>query len=116
MSWIGLFSLGGCFLIWTLPESPRWLVQDHQMDEAALSLRHLRRSNLIDAELDEIERQEATVSTYNISIYTMCVSPRFRWPLLTSVILNVAQQFSGINTVGLMNNNLSIYSNIFSNF
>jgi hypothetical protein len=99
MSWVGLFSLGGCFLIWTLPESPRWLVQEHERNEAAESLRILRKNNLIMAELDEIERQEATVVTQNISIYTMFISARFRWPLLTSIALNAVQQLSGINTV-----------------
>ncbi len=96
MSWIGMFSFAGCFLIWTLPESPRWLVQDHQKAEAAQSLRNLRRSNVIEAELDEIERQEATIGAEDISIFTMCITPCFRWPLLTSIALNVAQQFSGI--------------------
>ncbi len=103
MSWAGIFSFAGCLLIWTLPESPRWLVQDHHIAEAALSLRNLRRSNLINAELDEIERQEATVGTEDVSLYTMCVSARFHWPLLTSIALNVAQQFSGINTVRRIN-------------
>jgi len=99
MSWIGLFSLAGCFLIWTLPESPRWLVQEQERNEAAASLRILRQSNLIEAELDEIERQEATVATQDISMYTMFISPRFRWPLWTSIALNAVQQLSGINTV-----------------
>jgi len=101
MSWVGLFSFGGCFLIWTLPESPRWLIQEHARNEAAESLRILRQSNLIDAELDEIERQEATVDIQEVSIYTMCRSSRFRWPLLTSIALNAVQQLSGINAVCL---------------
>ncbi|CAF1564393.1 unnamed protein product [Rotaria sp. Silwood1] len=99
MSWIGLFSLAGCFFIWTLPESPRWLVQDQQRDEAARSLRSLRRSTWVEAELDEIERQEAIVTTQDISMCSICLSPRFRWPLLTSIALNAVQQFSGINSV-----------------
>jgi hypothetical protein len=103
MSWIGVFSLAGCFLIWTLPESPRWLVQERERNEAADSLRHLRRTNLIEAELDEIERQEASVATQDIPIFTMFISPRFRWPLLTSLALNAVQQLSGINTVRIKN-------------
>jgi hypothetical protein len=99
MSWIGIFPLVGCFLIWTLPESPRWLVQDQQRNEAAHSLRSLRQTNAIEAELDEIERQEATVGTQEVSIWTMFISRRFRWPLLTSIALNAVQQLSGINTV-----------------
>jgi hypothetical protein len=102
MSWIGLFSFAGCFLIWTLPESPRWLVQEHERNKASESLRILRQTNLIDTELDEIEQEETTtVTVQNISIYTMFISKRFRWPLLTSIALNAVQQFSGINTVSI---------------
>ncbi|CAF1395690.1 unnamed protein product [Adineta ricciae] len=104
MSWIGLFSFAGCFLLWTLPESPRWLVQERQRTEAAASLRILRQVNLIDAELDEIEREEATVARQNISIYEMFILDRYRWPLLTSIALNAIQQLSGINTVFFYSN------------
>ncbi|CAF1454253.1 unnamed protein product [Adineta ricciae] len=104
MSWIGLFSFVGCFLLWTLPESPRWLVQEQQRTEATASLRILRQVNLIDAELDEIEREEATVARQNISIYEMFVLYRYRWPLLTSTALNAVQQLSGINTVFFYSN------------
>ena len=99
MSWVGIFSLLGCFFIWKLPESPRWLVQEHQPNNAAYSLRYLRQSNIIEAELDEIVRQEATINKKDKSMYSLFISPRFRWPLLTSIALNVIQQFSGINIV-----------------
>ncbi|CAF1206134.1 unnamed protein product [Adineta steineri] len=99
MSWAGLFSLAGCFLIWTLPESPRWLVQEHERNRAAESLRILRQSNYIEAELDEIVRQEATAVTQHVSICSMFTTTRFRWPLLTSIALNAIQQLCGINSV-----------------
>lgn len=99
MSWIGLFPLIGCLLIWTLPESPRWLMQEQERNQAAESLRILRQTNMVDAELDEIERQEATLLDRDVSILAMFRSVRFRWPTLTSITLNIAQQLSGINTV-----------------
>lgn len=99
MSWIGLFALGGCLLIWTLPESPRWLMQEQERNQAAESLRTLRQTNMIEAELDEIERQEATVSDRDVSILSMFTFARFRWPIITSITLNAVQQLSGINTV-----------------
>jgi hypothetical protein len=102
MSWVGIFALLGCCLIWTLPESPRWLVQNQQQNEAACSLRILRQSNMIDAELDEIVRQEATLGAHDKSIYSLFITPRFRWPLFTSIALNAVQQFSGINTVSII--------------
>ena len=103
MSWIGLFPLAGCFLVWSLPESPRWLVQERQRNEAAASLRTLRQTDSIQAELDEIERQEATVAIQDVSIYEIFTSHRYRWPLLTSISLNAIQQLSGINTVSIYN-------------
>lgn len=99
MSWVGLFAFAGCFLLWTIPESPRYLVQEQERNEAAQALRVLRQTNLIEAELDEIERQEATVSMQGQSLWQICVLHRYKWPLLTSVALNLIQQLSGINTV-----------------
>jgi len=99
MSWIGLFPLIGCGLIWTIPESPRYLIQEKERNAAAQSLRILRQTHLIEGELDEIEREEATAAVENISLYHILISERFRWPLLTSIGLNVVQQLSGINTV-----------------
>lgn len=99
MSWVGLFSLGGCFLLWTLPESPRWLVQERERHKAAQSLCLLRKTHLIEAELDEIEKEEASITTERVSIFTIFISRRFRWPLVTSIVLNAVQQLSGINTV-----------------
>ena len=110
MSWIGLFALAGCLFIWTLPESPRWLMQEQERNQAAESLRALRQTNIIDAELDEIERQEATISDRDVSILVMFTSARFRWPTLTSITLNAVQQLSGINTVCTKSVNQKFYS------
>ena len=99
MSWVGLLALVGSVLLWRLPESPRWLVQEQERNEAALSLRTLRQSSMIEAELDEIVRQESTIGTENVSMSMLFISPRYRWPIWTSIALNAAQQFSGINTV-----------------
>ncbi|CAF5043397.1 unnamed protein product, partial [Rotaria sp. Silwood1] len=78
MAWVGIFSLVDCFLIWKLPESPPCEVH---------------------AELTEIEREEATANMEDLSLVRLFTSSRFRWPLLTSVILSAAAQFSGINSV-----------------
>lgn len=101
MSWIGVFSLVGCCLIWTLPESPRWLMQKQQRDKAARSLRDLRQSSCIEDELNEIERQEATIVSQDLPMCNVYQSARCRWPLITSIALNAVQQFSGINLVRL---------------
>ncbi|CAF3164344.1 unnamed protein product [Rotaria sp. Silwood2] len=99
MAWVGIFPLVGCFLIWKLPESPRWFVQEQMRAEALQSLQILRKTNEVHAELTEIEREEATVNMADLSLFRLFTSSRFRWPLLTSVILSAAAQFSGINSV-----------------
>ncbi|CAF1017079.1 unnamed protein product [Rotaria sp. Silwood1] len=102
MAWVGIFPLVGCFLIWKLPESPRWFVQERMRAEALQSLQTLRKTNEVHAELTEIEREEATVNMEDLSLIRLFTSSRFRWPLLTSVILSAAAQFSGINSVSIV--------------
>lgn len=99
MAWIGLFPLIGSILIWTLPESPRWLIQEQKQNEAAQSLRKLRQSNDIEGELVEIQQEEAAANRENLSIMKVFTSSEFRWPLITSLALNAIQQLSGINAV-----------------
>jgi SP family arabinose:H+ symporter-like MFS transporter len=99
MSWVGLLPLIGSILIWTLPESPRWLVQERKQNEAAQSLRKLRQSNDIEAELVEIQEEESSTDKQDLGIGQVLSSSEFRWPLITSLVLNAVQQLSGINTV-----------------
>ena len=99
MAWSGLFCLMGSVLIWTLPESPRWLVQEQKPNEAAQSLRKLRQSNDIEAELVEIQEEETAANKQGLGILQVLSSSEFRWPLITSLALNAIQQLSGINAV-----------------
>lgn len=99
MAWVGLFPLMGCVLIWILPESPRWLVQEGKPNEAAQALRKLRQSNDIEAELIEIQEEETAVNKQDLGILQVLSSSEFRWPLITSLVLNAIQQLSGINAV-----------------
>lgn len=99
MAWVGLFPLIGSILIWTLPESPRWLVQERKENEAAQSLRKLRQSNDIEGELVEMQQEEAATNREELSIMKVLTMSEFRWPLITSLALNAIQQLSGINAV-----------------
>jgi hypothetical protein len=110
MAWVGLLSLMGCILIWILPESPRWLVQERKQNEAAQSLRKLRQSNDIEAELVEIQEEETAANKQDLGITKVLSSSEFRWPLITSLALNAIQQLSGINAV--KENNYSFYFRI----
>jgi len=99
MAWVGLLPLIGCTLIWTLPESPRWLIKERKQNEAAQSLRKLRQSNDIEGELVEIEEGETAANKQDLKINQVLSSSEFRWPLITSLALNAIQQLSGINAV-----------------
>ncbi len=99
MAWVGLLSVMGCILIWTLPESPRWLVQERKQNQAAQVLRKLRQSNDIEAELVEIQEEETAASKQDLGFGQVLFSSEFRWPLITSLVLNASQQLSGINAV-----------------
>jgi hypothetical protein len=99
MAWVGLLSVMGCILIWTLPESPRWLVQERKQNQAAQVLRKLRQSNDIEAELVEIQEEETAASKQDLGFGQVLFSSEFRWPLITSLALNASQQLSGINAV-----------------
>lgn len=99
MAWVGILPLIGCGLIWILPESPRWLVQERKPNEAAQALRKLRQSNDIEAELVEIQEEETAANKQDLGILQVLSSNEFRWPLITSLVLNAIQQLSGINAV-----------------
>ena len=110
MAWVGLLPLMGSILIWTLPESPCWLVKAKKQNEAAQSLRKLRQSNDIEAELAEIQEEEMATNREDLGIVQVLRSTEFRWPLITSLAVNAIQQLSGINAVNESNTRLSLSS------
>jgi len=99
MAWTGLLSFMGCVLIWMLSESPRWLIQERKQNEAVQSLRKLRQSNDVEAELVEIQEEQMAANKQDLGIGQVLSSSEFRWPLITSLTLNAIQQLSGINAV-----------------
>ncbi|CAF1525595.1 unnamed protein product, partial [Didymodactylos carnosus] len=62
-------------------------------------LRRLRQSNDIEQELIEIQTEENTQSTKNLNLIELLRHSRFKWPIITSLVLNAIQQLSGINAV-----------------
>ena len=83
----------------TVPHTPRWLAQHGMKDRAQRVLERLREGDEdadVDQEMDDIE--ESNRSEAETSLRTV-FSPRLRAVLLVGVVLAVAQQFVGVNTV-----------------
>lgn len=99
---LGVAALPGAALaigMLTVPRTPRWLSANDKHDEARETLERLREGDEnadIDAELDEIE--EANEAEASTSLRTL-FQPRLRPVIAVGVVLALAQQFVGVNTV-----------------
>ncbi|KAI9916171.1 hypothetical protein PsorP6_016729 [Peronosclerospora sorghi] len=82
-----------------LTESPRWLLTKNRPKEAADILRRLRGSNDVYEEIDSICSASDNESGANTGIWDVLRDQSIRFPLVAAVVLQIAQQFSGINAV-----------------
>ncbi|RLN87209.1 hypothetical protein BBJ28_00006564 [Nothophytophthora sp. Chile5] len=82
-----------------LTESPRWLLTKNKPKEAAEILRRLRGSNDVYEEIDSICSASDNESGANTGIWAVLQDRSIRFPLVVAVVLQLAQQFSGINAV-----------------
>jgi sugar porter (SP) family MFS transporter len=83
----------------TVPRTPRWLVMHHREDDARQVLERLREGDDekdVDGELKQIE--EANERERRTRVRDL-MSGRIRPILLVGIVLAVAQQFVGVNTV-----------------
>jgi len=53
----------------------------------------------VQADIDLIHGQASGPKTDSLSIPRVLVSSRYRWPMLTTVVLQFAQALSGVNAV-----------------
>lgn len=100
-SWRWMFGIGvipavllGIGMIF-LPESPRWLVAQQQVDKATQTLRHLRDSTDVSHEINDIKNSLQVKHASFREIF----SPWIRPVLFLGAILGFIQQVTGINTI-----------------
>uniref|UniRef100_A0A0A1WYC1 Glucose transporter type 1 n=1 Tax=Zeugodacus cucurbitae TaxID=28588 RepID=A0A0A1WYC1_ZEUCU len=83
------------------PESPRYLLITKQWEEEARrALRRLRASSSVEEDIEEMRAEErAQQSESHISTMELICSPTLRPPLIIGIVMQLSQQFSGINAV-----------------
>ncbi|KAK3767612.1 hypothetical protein RRG08_003873 [Elysia crispata] len=108
---LGLAALPGiaqfiCFL--ALPESPRWQVMKNNIPKAKLTLIKIRGTEDVTEELDDIiVSLEEEKKTKGWRIWTgIMKTPHVRYTLFVGCMLQVFQQFCGINTVIYYSSNI----------
>lgn len=95
-------SLIGCILLFLIfPESPTLLVAKNE-EEARKALKKLRNSKDVNNEIEEIRllySKDSSSSSSSVSIVELFTNSDFRWPLITGLVLQLAQQLCGINAI-----------------
>lgn len=81
-----------------LPETPRWLISKHHLQEGVRVLRKVEDPDMVDQTLANIQN-EVKQETENKTRVTEIFKPWLRAPLIITVGIFFFQQFSGVNTI-----------------
>ncbi|XP_052084158.1 glucose transporter type 1-like isoform X2 [Mytilus californianus] len=83
------------------PESPRYLLITKEQEEKALSsLRTLRGTSMVDADISEMKREQSNSrAEAKIGMLHLFKKKSLWMPLVISVIMHLSQQLSGINAI-----------------
>jgi hypothetical protein len=74
-------------------------------EEARKALKKLRNSKDVNNEIEEIRllySKDSSSSSSSVSIVELFTNSDFRWPLITGLVLQLAQQLCGINAVSIL--------------
>lgn len=85
--------------LFTVPESPRWLVMTNHLKEARATLARLKPADRIEHDLAEIADSLCDVKEKFLQRMREVVLPAMRLPMLIGLIAAIAQQVSGINAI-----------------
>ncbi len=94
--------LGGFLLFAFFPETPSALLSKFKdVEGAKTSLKKLRKSQNVDEELQALQNElsKDIKSTKTFSIPDLFRSKELRFPLITGLVIQMVQQFCGINAV-----------------
>ncbi|XP_006861893.1 PREDICTED: solute carrier family 2, facilitated glucose transporter member 2 [Chrysochloris asiatica] len=88
-------------LLFFCPESPRYLyIKLEEEAKAKKSLKRLRGCSDVSKDMAEIRKEKEEVSSeQKVSIIQLFSNSSYRKPILVSLMLHMAQQFSGINAI-----------------
>ncbi|KAK0061229.1 solute carrier family 2 facilitated glucose transporter member 1 [Biomphalaria pfeifferi] len=83
------------------PESPRFLLIKQKQESAAVeALKKFRGTDNVSDEIEEMRLEASkSVSVKNFSIKELLVAPELRMPVIIACVLQISQQWSGINAV-----------------
>ncbi|WP_224400673.1 sugar porter family MFS transporter [Corynebacterium poyangense] len=86
--------------VWRLPESPRFLVKNGELELAKTVLGQIREPNLIEKELQEIQTTaQQEQNAYRVSSWSSLLSSRYRYLIVAGVGVAAFQQFQGANAI-----------------
>lgn len=93
--------LGGVVLMVFFSETPRALLTTNKDEDAAREvLERLRNTSNVQYEIDQMnQEQRETKSDEAVSVIELFTLKELRWPLITSLVIQISQQFCGINAV-----------------